>query len=207
MFGPNATSGVNVGSTGKVNTSSYGNRVLFNGVAAPLVYMSPTQINAVVPYEVEGSSIATVQLEMAGIQSPAWSIRVVPSNPGLFTQTGSGRGSGAILNQDNSLNTPANPAVRGSIVQMFATGEGQTNPPGSTGEITQLNVKSSLLPVTVEIGGLDAKVTSATTAPMAIAGLFQVNAQIPAALQPGSAAVVVHIGSASSQVAATVSVR
>jgi uncharacterized protein (TIGR03437 family) len=144
---------------------------------------------------------------MAGIQAPAWSIPVVPSTPGLFTQTGSGQGSGAILNQDNSLNTPSNPATRGSIVQLFATGEGQTKPPGTTGEITQLNVKNPLLPVTVEIGGLDAKVISASTAPMSIAGLFQVNAQIPPALQPGSAVVVVRIGSASSQVAATLSVR
>jgi len=169
--------------------------------------MSPTQINAVVPYEIARSSIVTVELDMAGIHSPAWTIPVAPSSPGLFTQSGSGQGSGAILNQDNSLNTPSNPAARGSIIQLFATGEGQTNPPGSTGEITQLNVKSPLLPVTVEIGGFDAKVISATTAPKSIAGLFQVNALIPSILPPGSAAVVVHIGSASSQVGATVFVR
>ncbi|HEY6392841.1 MAG TPA: hypothetical protein VIX89_16290 [Bryobacteraceae bacterium] len=207
IFGPNATSGVNIGPNGKVNTASYGNRILFNGVAAPLIYMSPTQINAVAPYEIVGSSTVTIELDMAGIHSSAWTIPVAPSSPGLFTQSGSGQGSGAILNQDNSLNTPSNPAARGSIVQLFATGEGQTTPAGSTGEITQLNVKSPLLPVTVEIGGFDAKVISATTAPKAIAGLFQVNALIPSILPPGPAVVVVGVGSASSQVAGTVSVR
>jgi uncharacterized protein (TIGR03437 family) len=132
---------------------------------------------------------------------------VVPSDPGLFTQTGTGQGSAAVLNQDNSLNTPKNPAARGSIVQLFATGEGQTNPPGRPGEITELNVKTPLLPVEVEIGGVEAKVTSATTAPMSVAGLCQINAQIPLTLQPGSASVVIRIGlAASSQDTATISV-
>ncbi|MGH9497741.1 MAG: hypothetical protein ACRD3L_01225 [Terriglobales bacterium] len=50
--------------------------------------------------------------------------------PGLFAQTGTGQGGAAILNQDNSLNTPQSPAARGSTIQIFLTGEA-TNPAGN----------------------------------------------------------------------------
>jgi uncharacterized protein (TIGR03437 family) len=202
-----ATDGLHIGSDGKVNRELYGNQVLFNGVAAPLVYMSESQINAVVPYEIAGSSTATVEIDGGGVYSTPWSVPVAASAPGLFTQTGTGQGAGSILNQDNSLNTPQSPAARGSIVQIFLTGEGQTNPPGITGEVTESDMKSPTQNVTVQIGGVNAQVVWATTAPGAIAGLFQVNAVVPAGSPTGSVPVVVRIGSVASQSAATVSVK
>jgi len=132
---------------------------------------------------------------------------VAPSAPGLFTQNETGQGAGAILNQDSSLNTPQNPASRGTIVQIFLTGEGQTNPPGVTGTVTGLATKNPTQDVTVQIGGVDAKVVSGTTAPYAIAGLFQVKAVVPAGSPSGSVPVLVRIGTASSQSTATVSVQ
>ena len=169
--------------------------------------MSPTQISAVVPYEVAGSSNATVELDMSGIHSPAWGVPVSAAAPGVFTQAGTGQGPANIFNEDNSPNTPLNPAARSSIVQIFETGEGQTDPPGITGAITQSDTKSPVLLVKVQIGGVDAKVVSATTAPNAIAGLFQIMAQIPPGSQSGSLPVTVSVGTASSQANATVSVR
>ena len=56
--------------------------------------------------------------------------------PGAVHAELAGSGPGAILNQDNSVNGPGNPAAKGSIVQVYLTGEGQTNPPGVTGAIT-----------------------------------------------------------------------
>lgn len=105
------------------------------------------------------------------------------------------------------MNTPRNPAGRGSIVQIFMTGEGATNPPGITGEVTRLDSKTPTQAVAVQIGGVDAKVVSATAAPEAIAGLFQVNAVVPASSPTGSVPVLVRIGISSSQSAATVSVQ
>jgi uncharacterized protein (TIGR03437 family) len=207
IFGPDASSGLNIGSDGKANTSSYGNRVLFNGSPAPLTYMSPTQISAVVPYEIAGSSNATVELDMSGIHSPAWGVPVSASAPGLFTLAGTGQGPAKILNEDTSPNTASSPAARGSIVQIFATGEGQTVPPGITGAVTQSDPKSPVLPVKVLIGGVEARLVSATEAPNAIAGLLQIKAQIPAGLQPGAIPVAVLIGSTSSQANATLYVR
>ena len=55
--------------------------------------------------------------------------------PALFSANSSGKGNGAILNQDNTPNSPANPAEKGSVVVLFGTGEGQTNPRGVDGRI------------------------------------------------------------------------
>ncbi len=199
--------GLSVGSDGKVNREHYGNRVLFNGVAAPLLYESIGQINAVVPYEVAGSQTVTVQIDDGVAQSDPQTLPVAPSAPGLFTQNQSGQGDAAILNQDSSLNTPQNPASPGSIVQIFLTGEGQTNPPGITGELTGLDTKNPTQTVKVQIGGANATIVSATTAPDAVAGLFQINAMVPAGSATGSVPLLVQIGTAMSQPAATINVK
>ncbi len=201
------TAGLHIGPDGRVNRALYGNRVLFNGIAAPLTYLSGAQINAVVPYEIAGSVNATIEIDGGGVHSAALTVPVSGSAPGLFTQNGTGQGDGAILNQDFSRNNPQNPAARGSIIQIFLTGEGATKPSGFTGELTQLNTKGSSQAVSVQIGGVDARVVSATTAPEAIAGLFQVNALIPAGAPSGRVPVLVRIGNATSQSAATVSVQ
>ena len=207
ILGPDATSDLQIGPNGKLRTSIYGIRVLFNGQPAPLIYVSARQINAIAPYELAGRSTVQVEIDMSGIHSSAVSLPVAPSAPGLFSQTGSGQGAAAILNQDSSPNTPLNAAPRGSIIQIFGTGEGLTTPPGITGEISALITKKPVLTATVQIGGVEAKVISATAAPNSIAGLFQINVQIPTTVQPGPATIVVRIGPASSQAAATVSVR
>jgi uncharacterized protein (TIGR03437 family) len=202
----NGTAGVNVGADGKVNRALYANRVLFNGIPAPLTYMSSSQINAVVPYEIGGGSV-TVEIDVGGTHSAQWVLPAAASAPGVFTQNGTGQGDGAILNQDSSLNSAQQPASRGSIIQIFLTGEGTTNPPGITGEVTQLDIKTPTQPVSVQIGGVDAKVVSATTAPEAIAGLFQVNAMVPPGIPSGSVSVKVRIGEAVSQSAVTMWVK
>ena len=71
-----------------------------------------------------------MEVELNGVRSLPWGIPVAGSAPGIFTIDGSGRGRAAVLNQDNTLNLPSNPADRGSVVQIFATGEGSTEPPG-----------------------------------------------------------------------------
>ncbi|HME09849.1 MAG TPA: hypothetical protein VKG25_22510, partial [Bryobacteraceae bacterium] len=182
-------------------------RVLFNGVAAPLLYESIGQINAVVPYEIAGSPTVTVQIDDGVAQSDPQTLPVAPSAPGLFTQNQTGQGDAAILNQDSSLNTPQNPASRGSIVQIFLTGEGQTNPPGITGELTGSDIKNPTQSVNVQIGRANATVVSATTAPDAVAGLFQINAMVPAGSATGSVPLLIQIGTAMSQPAATINVK
>ena len=93
--------------TGKLATTIGGVQVLFNGIPAPMIYASSTQISAVVPYEMAPVASPSVWIKYAGQTSNAYPLTSAATAPGLFTQNASGSGPGAILNQDNSLNGPS----------------------------------------------------------------------------------------------------
>jgi uncharacterized protein (TIGR03437 family) len=183
--------------TGKLATTIGGVQVLFNGTPAPMIYASSTQVSAVVPYEMAVISNPSVWIAYAGQTSNAYRLSLAASAPGLFAQNSSGSGLGAILNQDNSLNGPGNPAAKGSIVQMFMTGEGQTSPRGVTGTITSVTLPppqvtpAPLLAPVVQIDGRTALSTYAGEAPGMAAGVMQLNVQIPA--NAGSGALPIQV--------------
>jgi uncharacterized protein (TIGR03437 family) len=133
--------------------------------------------------------------------------------PGLFAQNSQGSGPGAILNQDNSVNGPGNAAAKGSIVQVFMTGEGATSPASVTGKITTATLPppqvtpAPLLSVGVLINGQPATWTYAGEAPGMAAGLMQLNVQIPLNAQSGPLSIIVSIGGNFSQSGVTVSVQ
>ena len=183
--GPSQTAGFTLDSSGNAATMLNGAEVLFDGRPAPLIYGSAGQVNAVVPYEVAQVISTRIEVVSSGTKSQAWGVTVTAAAPAILTTSGSGTGQGAVLNQDNSVNGASNPAARGSVIQIFATGEGQTSPPGVTGSITQSS-KTPVLPVTVTIGGMDAAVQYAGSAPGDVAGLLQVNAKVPAGVTPGA---------------------
>ncbi len=99
-----------------------GTRILFNGVPAPLLYVSNKQSSAIVPYMLAGKASASVQVEYNGARSDVITVPVLVSRPGIFTLNGTGHGPGVILNEDGTLNSPANPAKPGSIITMYGTG-------------------------------------------------------------------------------------
>jgi uncharacterized protein (TIGR03437 family) len=205
--------------TGKLATTIGGVQVLFNGILAPMIYATATQISAVVPYEIAPISSPSVWIKYVGQTSNAYPLSSATTVPGVFTQNASGSGPGAILNQNNSLNGPGNPAARGSIVQLFMTGEGQTSPGSTTGAITAATLPppqvtpAPLLAVAVLINGQPAQWTYAGEAPGLAAGLMQLNVQIPpnatipAGQTTANLSIVVSIGGNFSQTGVTVSVQ
>ena len=188
-----------------LSRSISGTRVLFNGVPGPLIYTSDGQVSAIVPYALAGLSTATVQLEYNLVKSDPVTVSISATAPGLFEQNAAG--AGAILNQDGSLNTPANPAAPGSTVVLFGTGEGQTSPPGVDGEVGVTVFPKPDAPVSVTIGGIDAHVDYAGAAPDEVAGVLQINVDVPLNVASGVVPVVVKIGNATSQTNVIVSVR
>jgi uncharacterized protein (TIGR03437 family) len=152
-------------------------------------------------------------IEYAGETSNAYALTSAPAAPGLFAQNASGSGPAAILNQDNSLNGPGNAAARGSIVQVFMTGEGLTNPPSVTGAITAANLPppqvtpAPVQPIQVWIGGQPALYTYAGEAPDMVAGVMQLNVQIPPNAPSGLLSIQVSVGGNMSQNGITVSVQ
>jgi uncharacterized protein (TIGR03437 family) len=211
-IGPASAAGIQVNADGTYAKSLGGTLVLFDGVPAGIIYASAAQVNAVSPYGLAGNATTRVQVEYQGVLSNATSVPVQAAHPGLFTVDASGLGSGAILNQDYSLNGGLNPAARGSAVMIYSTGGGVTTPPGVDATITPAPPSPLLLlatkPVSVTIGGIAASVSYSGAAPSQIAGLTQINAQVPAGVTPGTKVpVIVTIGTWQSQPGVTMAVQ
>jgi uncharacterized protein (TIGR03437 family) len=135
------------------------------------------------------------------------SIPVAAVAPAIFTQTGTGAGPGAALNEDLSLNTPSNPAAPNSVLMVYGTGFGLLQSPVSDGRIVTGSVPL-VLPVSATIGGMAAEVLYAGAAPALIAGLTQVNIQVPQGLPSNPfSSIVLSIGGVSTPPGATVSIR
>jgi len=91
---------------------------------------------------------------------------------------------------------------------MFATGEGQTSPPGVDGKLASGTLPQPVLPVVVTIGGQVAQVQYAGGAPGEVAGIMQLNVEIPTGIQTGDAVpVVLEVGGVPSQTGVTLAVR
>jgi len=148
-------------------------------------------------------------VEAAGtLKSAAWTLPVAASVPAIFTLDATDTGQAAVVNQDNSINGAASPALRGSVISIYSTGEGQTSPAGVTGSVSLSTSAKPLLPVTVKIGGIDAVVQYAGSTPGLVAGLLQVNAVVPSLIASGaSVPVTVSVGGVSSQGGVTIAVK
>lgn len=208
-IGPPQFAPAQLNAAGLVSTSLAGTQVLFDNTAAPLLYVSANQASAIVPYSLYGQTATQIQVDYRGARSNPVTVLVAAAVPGIFTLDFSGRGPGAIRNEDMSVNSPENPARRGSVVMIFATGEGQTRPPGVDGKIITDVLYRPLLDVSVLIGGVPAQhVEYAGSAPTAVAGFLQVNARIPDEVAPGKAVpVVLKVGNAQSQPGVTMAIE
>jgi uncharacterized protein (TIGR03437 family) len=190
------------------STVLFGTSVLFDGTPAPLLYAVPNQINAIVPYGVFGKTTTQLQVTSQGQMIAGLPLSTTATVPAIFTLDSSGVGPGAILNQDSTVNSPSNPADQGSVVSVFATGAGQTDPPGIDGQVAGAILPSPRLPVSAHIAGLVAQVLYAGAAPELVAGVLQVNCVIPADAPSGPAVpIVLTVGPASSQAGVTLSVK
>jgi len=181
--------------------------VLFDGVPAPMIYTSAGQVAAIVPYTIYGRLSTTAQVEYQGVKSNSLILRVADSQPGLFSFNASGKGPGAILNQDSSVNSGANPATKGQAIVLYATGEGQTTPTGVDGKIIGSDLRKPLLPVSVKVGGVDCAIEYAGSAPGLVSGVFQVNVRLTSAVPSGNVPVLLQVGSTVSQDGLTVAIR
>jgi uncharacterized protein (TIGR03437 family) len=161
-------------------------RILFNGVPAGILYTWVTQVAAVVPASISGSSVQVVAQYGDQTSAPI-SIPVAASAPGLFTANSSGTGQASAVNQDGTLNSASNPAKVGSQIRLFATG-----------------VPASGLTVTIggQVAGPPAEFLSGSLPP----GLTQLTLQIPSGISAGQVPVVVQAGGVSSQSGVTIAV-
>lgn len=191
----------------RFTTTVGGTRFLFDGTPAPIIYVSGGQSSVVAPYDVAGKQTVQVVAERDGVRSAPLAVTVVEAAPGLFSANSSGQGPGAILNQDNTLNSPQNPIVQGGVIILYGTGEGRVSNTPADGSLAGQPLPTPVLPVRVTVAGRECNVLYAGAAPGLVAGLFQVNAQLPAGIPSGNQAVVVTVGTAASQNGLTVAVQ
>ena len=197
---------------GTVAATLAGTQVLFDGAAVPVLYTSNGQVNALVPFELSNKANTVLTVMYNGATSAAVPLPVVAAEPGLFTAAGTGVGQGSILNQDYSINSASHPAPAGSTVMLFGTGGGLTDPPSIDGTLNPIPAPGGPFgaltqKVTATVGGQPADVVYAGPAPNLVVGVFQINVTIPSGTPSGNAAVVVQVGTVSSQTAVTIAVQ
>ena len=165
-------------------------------------------MSAIVPYSVLGRETVAFEVEYQGQRSTPARLNVGPANPGIFTQTATGTGQAAAVNQDGSVNSATTPAQAGSVLTLFATGEGLSLPTGPDGRQVPSNAPKPIQQVSVTIGGVPATVEYAGGSPGSVAGLLQVNVRIPASVTAGpTVPVVLRVESAGSREGVTVAIR
>ena len=154
---------------------------------APLFYANNGQVNAQVPVELASNTAASVVLTMNGKVSPPEPLLLAPVQPGVFTYDDGGVPHAAVLDEKNALVGKSNPAVRGTIIQVYATGLGPTDPAAKTGEPAPASPPALLKPeiqLTATIGGVPAEIQFKGLAPGYV-GLYQVNLKVPSGLPSG----------------------
>jgi uncharacterized protein (TIGR03437 family) len=170
--------------------------VQIDGIAAPLVYVSPQQINAQVPWEATPGS-ATLTVTHAGVAA-SQTVSIAAAGPAIFTLYGNPQA--AALNQDYAVNSQANPAAAGQAILLFGTGFGAVSPAVPTGAAASADSLSQVTAkVTATVGGAAAQVLFAGLAP-GFAGLWQINLTLPAGISGAVPTIVTVAGMASNTV-------
>jgi adhesin/invasin len=173
--------------------------VSVNGVAAPLFYVGPGQVNLQIPQELSGQALATIRFASPDGVSILQNVVLSPLSPGIFLAGATQQG--AIIHQDGRLAGVNAPAAAGETLSIYATGLGDvTNipPTGAPASATPLS-ETRTKPV-VTIGGVTADVSFSGLAP-GFVGLYQVNVKVPSGVSGNAVPVIVKVGAATSNTA------
>ena len=204
-LGPQQLTLEQVSSNNVVASALAGTRILFNGTPAPILYTTATQVSAVVPFGLTGST-AQVIAQNGDQTSQPFSVAVAATSPALFTADSSGQGEALALNADGSNNSAGNPAAAGSVITLYATGVGPMTPSNPDGTILFPPLPSTSDTITVTIGGKTATVQSSTGVANNVQGSVQIQVTVPSGLSAGSVPVVIQAGGVASPSGVTIAV-
>lgn len=168
-------------------------QVMMNNRPAPILVVSPTEVDVVVPWAT-AESVVAIQVISNGTASNVVTVFRASATPGIFTSTEDGLGIASALRPNFSVITSSNPARPGETVALYMTGLGEVNPvisDGTPGPVNPLSKTTN--DAAVRLRGRDATVTYSGLAPQYI-GLYQMNVTIPADTPSGNAYINVGIG-------------
>jgi uncharacterized protein (TIGR03437 family) len=205
-LGPAALAQFQLNANGMVPTSLAGTTIFFNGAPAPVLYTSANQVAVIVPFATTSVGTQVVALYQGQLSAPV-SLQVADASPAIFTLDQSGRGQAAAVNLDNTINGAAHPIKEGSYISLYITGAGETNPPGTDGVLGAIPYPLPVQNVTATVGGAQATVQYAGGSSGIVAGVMQVNLQIPMGITPGNAVpVTLQVGTATTPTGVTIAV-
>jgi uncharacterized protein (TIGR03437 family) len=199
-IGPTTPESARFGSNQRFPTFVSNTQVTFDGVPAPLLYVSSTQINAVAPFGLATNGTTQVCVSYEGTMTNCLAAPVSAAAPGVFLNPAT-PGYAAAVNQNGTLNSKANPLPAGSIITLFATGLGPLTPAPPDGSLIPLPLPAQNLKVQVEVPNPNqhspepyfTTLPYAGPAPLEIAGLSQLNVQIPGFMLEYSGPLVVWV--------------
>lgn len=218
-----------VGSSGTISSTLAGVQVLFDTIPGIPIYVSATQINVVVPWEIAGRTSTNVVVAYNSVESAPIPQAVAAVAPGIYTQNATGSGQAAVINYSPTAasvyNGPSGgtyygtsittaPAPEGSEIVLYLTGGGLTNPPLTDGTLTpstQLypldNWTQGSSVVTATVGNVPATVLYAGAAPTLINAAVQVNLLLPTGVTGSAVPVVITIDGVQTQSTATIAIQ
>lgn len=189
-LGPTQGIGALPDSSGVYPTSLGGVQVLFDSKPAPLLFVQANEIHAVAPFALSDQPVIEVRSDLS---AALLDLSRATYDPGIFNVNG----QGAIINQDGTVNAPGNPASLGSVVSIYATGLGTLIDssrsllnPLADGEVTPIPppyIMTELVAPQVTFAGIPGTTLWSGSAPGLVAGVTQVNVQLPSTLPPGTA--------------------
>ena len=145
----------------------------------PLLFVGAGQLGAVLPFDLSGVDTTRIQVTSGGKRSNVVEVGLRRVSPGIFTLDGRGLGEAAALRQDGSIIGWRNPARRGGVIQVYATGLGPYQPPISSGAVATSAAHRVAQAVEAYVGGVPSEVVYAGGAPGLVAGATQVNLKVP----------------------------
>ena len=172
LFGGSLAGGVTASATTAVYPTTLGGvKVMLNNTAAPLTYVSDSQINFVVPATISPGAMQLSVTSATGTSAPL-GIVVAGAAPGIFLNPVTGEG--AVLLAGTNQTTLQTVAKPGDYLEIYCTGIG----------VSAIS--------TVTIGGINAPVTY--SGPTSYQGLQQVNVRVPTGIPSGTRALVLTTG-------------
>jgi len=174
-----------------------GTQVMIDGVAAPLLSVSSNRILALAPDQAPAAKTSVIVVSAGGTQGDPRTVGIVATSPGLLTASSIGVGQALATNGDGTANSPSNPAQKGQMLRLYATGLGVTTANGAPQAA-----------ITATVSGVSAQVQNVAPAVGYPAGYMAIDIQIPSGV-PQSDFILVNVAAdgVSSQAGVTVSIR
>jgi uncharacterized protein (TIGR03437 family) len=215
VFGVNLgpTTGVRSDPTSTLPTTVSGTTVTFDGVAAPIFYVSDEVVAVQAPTSLTTGGLTQIRVTSSSGSSLSIPLIASMANPGVFTYEAGGGGQAKGINQDGSPNGDGSifgsdkPAPTGSVISVYATGLGAVTPAVVAGTAAPSSPLSpTVSPVTAYVAGRAATVTFAGLAP-GMTGVYQVNIMVPPTAPSGTDRLVLYVNGIGSQTGATIQVK